>query len=87
LPPKASPPSAGRHAVETVLWPALLRLNARHPDIKVSQTQKCGRSAEKSALLSTTDIMDQACQVRFVPRADGSGLARTFFTLSIGVQI
>ena len=27
--------SAGRHAVETVLWPALLRLNARYPDIKV----------------------------------------------------
>jgi DNA-binding transcriptional LysR family regulator len=27
--------TAGRHAVETVLWPALLRLNARYPDIKV----------------------------------------------------
>jgi hypothetical protein len=26
---------AGRHAVETVLWPALLRLNTRYPDIKV----------------------------------------------------
>jgi len=24
-----------RHAAETVLWPALLRLNARYPDIKV----------------------------------------------------
>jgi DNA-binding transcriptional LysR family regulator len=27
--------TAGRHAVETVLWPALLRLSARYPDIKV----------------------------------------------------
>src|ERR1700734_2703068 len=27
--------TAGPHAVETVLWPALLRLNARYPDIKV----------------------------------------------------
>ena len=27
--------TAGRHAVETVLWPALLRLNKRYPDIKV----------------------------------------------------
>jgi DNA-binding transcriptional LysR family regulator len=27
--------TAGRHAVETVLWPALLRLNTRYPDIKV----------------------------------------------------
>jgi DNA-binding transcriptional LysR family regulator len=26
--------SAGRHAVETALWPALLRLNTRYPDIK-----------------------------------------------------
>src|SRR5258705_13957691 len=27
--------TAGRHAAETVLWPALLRLNKRYPDIKV----------------------------------------------------
>lgn len=27
--------TAGRHAVETVLWPAVLRLTARYPDIKV----------------------------------------------------
>jgi DNA-binding transcriptional LysR family regulator len=27
--------TAGRHAVATVLWPALLRLNTRYPDIKV----------------------------------------------------
>jgi hypothetical protein len=27
--------TAGRHAVETVLWPVLLRLNTRYPDIKV----------------------------------------------------
>jgi len=27
--------TAGRHAVRTVLWPALLRLNKRYPDIKV----------------------------------------------------
>jgi DNA-binding transcriptional LysR family regulator len=27
--------TAGRHAVETVSWPALLRLNTRYPDIKV----------------------------------------------------
>src|SRR3984957_15971966 len=27
--------TAGRHAVQTVLWPALLRLNTRYPDIKV----------------------------------------------------
>src|SRR5580692_4512161 len=27
--------TAGRHAVETVLWPALLRLNTRYPYIKV----------------------------------------------------
>src|SRR5258708_19113547 len=27
--------TAGRHAVETVLWPALLRLNTRYPNIKV----------------------------------------------------
>jgi DNA-binding transcriptional LysR family regulator len=27
--------TAGGHAVETVLWPALLRLNTRYPDIKV----------------------------------------------------
>src|SRR5258708_8397831 len=26
--------TAGRHAVQTVLWPALLRLNSRYPDIK-----------------------------------------------------
>ena len=27
--------TAGRHAAQTVLWPALLRMNARYPDIKV----------------------------------------------------
>src|SRR5882757_4874655 len=27
--------TAGQHAAQTVLWPALLRLNARYPDIKV----------------------------------------------------
>src|ERR1700756_1046659 len=27
--------TAGRHAVRTVLWPALLRLNTAYPDIKV----------------------------------------------------
>lgn len=27
--------TAGRHAVETILWPALLRLSARYPDITV----------------------------------------------------
>src|SRR6476660_8184243 len=27
--------TAGRHAVQTVLWPALLRLHSRYPDIKV----------------------------------------------------
>src|SRR5260370_1526026 len=27
--------TAGRHAAQTVLWPALLRINARYPGIKV----------------------------------------------------
>src|ERR1700735_912300 len=27
--------TGGRHAAQTVLWPVLLRLNARYPDIKV----------------------------------------------------
>jgi DNA-binding transcriptional LysR family regulator len=34
--------TAGRHAVQTVLWPALLRLNARFPDIKVEVTIESG---------------------------------------------
>jgi DNA-binding transcriptional LysR family regulator len=30
--------TAGRHAVETVLWPALLRLTTRYPDIETALT-------------------------------------------------
>ena len=36
----------------------------------LGQTEKSGRVTGKSALLSITDIVSPACQVRFVPTCD-----------------
>jgi DNA-binding transcriptional LysR family regulator len=71
LPPKASPPSAGRHAVETVLWPALLRLNARYPDIKVEV------SIEPALIDIVTEQYDAGVR-------QGERIARDMIALRIG---
>jgi DNA-binding transcriptional LysR family regulator len=66
--------SAGRHAVETVLWPALLRLNARYPDIKV----------EVSIEPALTDIVTEQYDagVRL-----GEQIARDMIALRIGPDL
>jgi DNA-binding transcriptional LysR family regulator len=63
--------TAGRHAVETVLWPALLRLNRRYPDIKV----------EVSIEPALTDIVTEQYDagVRL-----GEQIARDMIALRIG---
>jgi DNA-binding transcriptional LysR family regulator len=66
--------TAGRHAVETVLWPALLRLNTRYPDIKV----------EVSIEPALTDIVAQQYDagVRL-----GEQIARDMIALRIGPDL
>jgi len=66
--------TAGRHAVETVLWPALLRLNARYPDIKV----------EVSIEPALTDIVTEQYDagVRL-----GEQIARDMIALRIGPDL
>jgi DNA-binding transcriptional LysR family regulator len=66
--------TAGRHAVETVLWPALLRLNTRYPDIKV----------EVSIEPSLTDIVAEQYDagVRL-----GEQIARDMIALRIGPDL
>jgi len=66
--------TAGRHAVETVLWPALLRLNTRCPDIKV----------EVSIEPALTDIVTEGYDagVRL-----GEQIARDMIALRIGPDL
>src|SRR6202034_1362017 len=66
--------TAGRHAVETVLWPALLRLNTRYPDIKV----------EVSMEPALTDIVAEQYDagVRL-----GEQIARDMIALRIGPDL
>src|SRR3979490_870419 len=66
--------TAGRHAVETVLWPALLRLNRRYPDIKV----------EVSIEPALTDIVTEQYDagVRL-----GEQIARDMIALRIGPDL
>jgi len=66
--------TAGRHAVETVLWPALLRLNTRYPDIKV----------EVSIEPALTDIVTEQYDagVRL-----GEQIARDMIALRIGPDL
>jgi DNA-binding transcriptional LysR family regulator len=66
--------TAGRHAVETVLWPALLRLSTRFPDIKV----------EVSIEPALTDIVAEQYDagVRL-----GEQIARDMIALRIGPDL
>jgi DNA-binding transcriptional LysR family regulator len=66
--------TAGRHAVETVLWPALLRLSTRYPDIKV----------EVSIEPALTDIVTEQYDagVRL-----GEQIARDMIALRIGPDL
>jgi DNA-binding transcriptional LysR family regulator len=66
--------TAGRHAVETVLWPAVLRLAARYPDIKV----------EISIQSALTDIVTEQFDagVRL-----GEQVARDMIALRIGPDL
>src|SRR5260370_34518419 len=66
--------TAGRHAVETVLWPALLRLNTRYPDVKV----------EVSIEPALTDIVAEQYDagVRL-----GEQIARDMIALRIGPDL
>src|SRR5882762_6458412 len=66
--------TAGRHAAETVLWPALLRLNTRYPDIKV----------EVSIEPALTDIVTEQYDagVRL-----GEQIARDMIALRIGPDL
>jgi DNA-binding transcriptional LysR family regulator len=66
--------TAGRHAVETVLWPALLRLNTRYPDIKV----------EVSIEPTLTDIVTEQYDAG-VRR--GEQIARDMIALRIGPDL
>jgi DNA-binding transcriptional LysR family regulator len=66
--------TAGRHAVETVLWPALLRLNAHYPDIKV----------EVSIEAALTDIVGEQYDAG-VRR--GEQIARDMIALRIGPDL
>ena len=66
--------TAGRHAVETVLWPALLRLSTRYPDIKI----------EVSIEPALTDIVAEQYDagVRL-----GEQIARDMIALRIGPDL
>jgi DNA-binding transcriptional LysR family regulator len=66
--------TAGRHAVETVLWPVLLRLNTRYPDIKV----------EVSIEPALTDIVTEGYDAG-VRR--GEQIARDMIALRIGPDL
>jgi len=66
--------TAGRHAAETVLWPALLRLNTRYPDIKV----------EVSIEPALTDIVTEQYDAG-VRR--GEQIARDMIALRIGPDL
>ena len=66
--------TAGRHAVETVLWPALLRLTTRYPDIKV----------EVSIEPALTDIVAERYDAG-VRR--GEQIARDMIALRIGPDL
>jgi DNA-binding transcriptional LysR family regulator len=66
--------TAGRHAVETVLWPVLLRLSARYPDIKV----------ELSIESALTDIVTEQFDAG-VRR--GEQIARDMIALRIGPDL
>jgi len=66
--------TAGRHAVETVLWPALLRLNSRYPDIKV----------EVSIEPALTDIVTEQYDGR---RPAGEQIGPDMIALRIGLNL
>ena len=66
--------TAGRHAVETVLWPVLLRLNARYPDIKVEV------SIEPALIDIVTEQYDAGVRL-------GEQIARDMIALRIGPDL
>src|SRR5580704_6429599 len=66
--------TAGRHAAETLLWPAVLRLNTRYPDIKV----------EVSIELSLMDIVTEQYDAG-VRR--GEQISRDMIALRIGADL
>jgi len=66
--------TAGRHAVETVLLPALLRLNARYPDIKVEV------SIEPALIDIVTEQYDAGVR-------QGEQIARDMIALRIGPDL
>src|SRR5260370_6862548 len=66
--------TAGRHAAETVLWPALLRLNARYPDIKVEV------SIEPALIDIVTEQYDAGVR-------QGEQIARDMIALRIGPDL
>ena len=66
--------TAGRHAVETVLWPALLRLNTRYPDIKVEV------SIEPALIDIVTEQYDAGVR-------QGEQIARDMIALRIGPDL
>jgi DNA-binding transcriptional LysR family regulator len=66
--------TAGRHAAETVLWPALLRLTARYPDIKVEV------SIEPALIDIVTGQYDAGVRL-------GEQIARDMIALRIGPDL
>src|SRR3977135_768816 len=66
--------TAGRHAVETGLWPALLRLNTRYPDIKVEV------SIEPALIDIVTGQYDAGVRL-------GEQIARDMIALRIGPDL
>src|SRR6266436_4265928 len=51
--------TAGRHAVETVLWPALLRLNTRYPDIKCESASHLAPWRNRYTALQSNDFREK----------------------------
>ena len=66
--------TAGPHAVRTVLWPALLRLNTRYPDIKIEV------SIEPALTDIVTDGYDAGVRL-------GEQIARDMIALRIGPDL
>jgi DNA-binding transcriptional LysR family regulator len=66
--------TAGQHAAQTVLWPALLRLNARYPDIKVEV------SIEPALIDIVTGQYDAGVRL-------GEQIARDMIALRIGPDL
>ena len=70
--------TAGRHAVQTVLWPVLLRLNARYPDIKVEVSIEPALLRISSNTKATRDVVASGL---------GEQIARDMIALRIGPDL